>query len=189
MLHGLTGTAEMMRPLAERLCPGGWDLLLPEAPFPHPERGFGWWLRDAPPTDPLDAAAIEQVEQSLAMLEAALPEEGPLIVGGFSQGSALAQELLGTRHADRIRGVSVLGGKSARPLELRLVLDGQPPRRLLSMHGSRDVMVPLWQAEETVEIFREAGWDLTLLRHEKGHMVDLSQEAAIRDWVAETAGY
>ena len=54
MLHGLTGTPEMIRPLAETLCPPGWDILLPEGPFKHPERGSGWWIRDAPPETPLD---------------------------------------------------------------------------------------------------------------------------------------
>ena len=49
MLHGLTGTPEMIRPLAETLCPPGWEILLPEGPFKHPERGSGWWIRDAPP--------------------------------------------------------------------------------------------------------------------------------------------
>ena len=186
MLHGLTGTAEMIRPLAELLCPPGWNIVLPEGPLEHPERGRGWWIRDAPPETPLDQSSFDQIDQSLASIEPLLPE-GPLIVGGFSQGSALAQELLGTKFADQILGVIVIGGKSARPVELRLTLSNMAPKRMISMHGDSDHIVPMWQADQTVEIFREANWDVTILRHHKGHMVNLVQQQDLIDWVLKTA--
>ena len=186
MLHGLTGTAEMIRPLGEALCPAGWDLLLPEGPHVHPKRGRGWWIRDAPPETPLDGNTLSQVDESLASLLTQIPQ-GPLIVGGFSQGSALAQELLTTDFAKEIYGVIVIGGKSARPMDLRLSLSEGNPKRLISMHGESDHIVPLWQADETVGIFEEAGWDVTVLRHHKGHMVNLSQQQELVDWVQMTA--
>ncbi len=186
MLHGLTGTPEMIRPLAETLCPPDWNILLPEGPFIHPKRGRGWWFRDAPPESPLDESSFVQIEQSLTMLESLIPD-GPLIVGGFSQGSALAQELLSTDYANQIFGVLIIGGKSARPDVLRTILNRLPPRKVLSMHGKSDHLVPLWQGDETVEIFREANWDVTELRHEKGHMVNLAQQQELIDWVQMTA--
>ena len=186
MLHGLTGTPEMIRPLAETLCPPGWNILLPKGPFKHPERGYGWWIRDAPPETPLDGITLSQVDESLSTLIPQIPS-GPLSVGGFSQGSALAQELLSTEFAAQIHGVIVIGGKSARPVELRLSLDGSTPKRLISMHGESDHIVPMWQADQTVEIFQEAGWDVTILRHHKGHMVDLSQQQTLIDWIQVTA--
>ena len=186
MLHGLTGTPEMIRPLAESLCPSGWDILLPEGPFIHPERGRGWWIRDAPPQTPLDDSSFIQIEQSLSQLESVM-SEGPLIVGGFSQGTALAQELLSTKYGKQIHGVLVIAGKSARPESLRSTLSELPPRRLLSMHGESDHLVPLSQGDETVEIFREADWDVTILRHHKGHMVNIAQQQALVEWVQETA--
>jgi predicted esterase len=186
MLHGLTGTPEMIRPLAESLCPSGWNILLPEGPFIHSERGRGWWIRDAPPETPLDESSFIQIEQSLSQLELAMPD-GPLIVGGFSQGTALAQELLTTKHGEQIHGVLVIAGKSARPDTLRSTLSELPTRRLLSMHGKSDHLVPLSQGDETVEIFREANWDVTVLRHHKGHMVNLAQQKELAEWVQKTA--
>ena len=186
MLHGLTGTPEMIRPLAETLCPSGWNILLPEGPFKHPERGSGWWIRDAPPETPLDGDTLSQVDESLAYLISQMPT-GPLIVGGFSQGSALAQELLSTEFAAQIQGVIVIGGKSARPVELRLSINSKEPKRMISMHGDSDHIVPMWQANQTVEIFEEAGWDVTVLRHHKGHMVNLAQQQELVDWVQTTA--
>ena len=186
MLHGLTGTAEMIRPLAESLCPPGWNILLPEGPFIHPERGRGWWIRDAPPESPLDESSFIQIDHSLSQLESVIPD-GLLIVGGFSQGTALAQELLATRHGERIHGILIIAGKSARPDALRSTLRELPTRRLLSMHGESDHLVPLSQADETAGIFREANWDVTVLRHPKGHMVNLAQQKALAEWVQKTA--
>jgi predicted esterase len=48
------------------------------------------------------------------------------------------------------------------------------------MHGSRDHLLPLAQAEEHAEIFEAAGWPVTRLAHEKGHMVNLNQIAELR---------
>ena len=43
MMHGMTGTSGMMRPFAEKILSDGWDLLVPQAEFEHPKRGFTWW--------------------------------------------------------------------------------------------------------------------------------------------------
>ena len=53
MMHGMTGTSEMMRPLAESLAPDGWSVMCPQAEIEHPTRGgFAWWLRADDPTLP-----------------------------------------------------------------------------------------------------------------------------------------
>ena len=47
MMHGMTGTAEMMRPFAEKILPEGWNLLVPRAEFwLHPNRGYTWWRHE-----------------------------------------------------------------------------------------------------------------------------------------------
>ena len=68
MMHGLTGTAELIRPLAESLLAPNMSLILPEAKIPHPKRGFAWWLRDASPSVPLDKSSLNQVEQSVELI-------------------------------------------------------------------------------------------------------------------------
>ena len=45
-------------------------------------------------------------------------------------------------------------------------------------------MVPMHQGIEVYNVLNEAGCPLLDLRHEKGHMVDLSQKAKIVDWVS-----
>ncbi len=179
-----------MRPLASRLCPEGWQLLLPEAKLSHPERGFAWWLRDATPAEPLDAQSLSQVAESTRGIVDEIIGLNPesVIVGGFSQGAAMALELLKSEIEPMIRGLILFGGKAASDSTLsglsRTSAGEQiPVRPVLWMHGRRDYIVPFVQAEQTLTAFRDASWPVTALPHEKGHMVDFSQIAAIHSWI------
>ena len=62
-----------------------------------------------------------------------------------------------------------------RPDELREILPFLKPRKVVWMHGSRDHLVPIEQGIEHIEIFEQADWEVTKLKHEKGHMVNLNQ--------------
>ncbi len=113
MMHGMTGTAEMMRPFAEKILPEGWTLLVPDARFDHPRRGKTWWRYEDENPDvtrrlQLSRRELMDVDSSLSQLEKLIAEEapmGPLVVGGFSQGGAMAQEMLQLPLADRIVGI------------------------------------------------------------------------------------
>ena len=175
MLHGMTGTSDKMQPLAERLCPSGWDVLCPQATIEHPTRGgFAWWLRADDPTLPLDDYSMGQVDESMQQVISQMPD-GPLIVGGFSQGGAIASALLETDLHERILGLVLLGTKTVRPDSLTASLPFLHPREVVWMHGSSDHLVPMHLAVEQVEIFEAADWPVTRLEHEKGHMVNLNQ--------------
>jgi predicted esterase len=56
---------------------------------------------------------------------------------------------------------------------------------MFSMHGERDAIVPIKQADEYALLYEEAGWDVTKVRHQKGHMVDLGSEDTLHDWLRE----
>ena len=180
MLHGMTGDSAKMQPLAERLVPSGWQILCPQAEAEHPTLGgFAWWLRSDSATEPLSAEAQLQVVASVQRVISELPA-GPLIVGGFSQGGAIASAMLEYEVQNRIAGLVLIGPKTARPDELAAALPFLRPREVVWMHGSRDHLLPLAQAEEHAEIFEAAGWPVTRLAHEKGHMVNLNQIAELQ---------
>ena len=68
MMHGMTGTAEMMKPFAKSILPQGWKLLTPEASFSHPKRGFTWWRyekEDEPRKRLLSSKVLSDVDASL----------------------------------------------------------------------------------------------------------------------------
>mgnify|MGYP003977187385 FL=1 len=175
MLHGMTGTSVKMQPLAKQLVPKGWHILCPEAKIPHPTKGgFAWWLRSDKPTKSLDEESLRQVDESISKVVSEIPD-GPIIIGGFSQGAAIASAMLEHEIQNRIIGLVLLGTKTVRPQKLREILPFLKSRKIVWMHGSRDHLVPLEQGIEHIEIFEQAGWDVTRLEHEKGHMVNLNQ--------------
>ena len=80
------------------------------------------------------------VDSSLSQLEKLIAEEapmGPLVVGGFSQGGAMAQELLQLPIADRIQGVVCMATRLVRPMELRLRLNELESKRLFWMRSAK----------------------------------------------------
>ena len=191
MMHGLTGDASMMRPFAEKILPDGWTLLVPEARFAHPTRGRTWWRYEDFDADvtrrmSLSRKELMDVDSSLSQLEKLIAEEapmGPLVVGGFSQGGAMAQELLQLPVADRIQGVVCMGTRLVRPMELRLRLSELEPKRLFWMHGEKDVRVPIEDGWAIAHLFESAGWAVELIEHPKGHMIPIEHHPALREWL------
>ncbi len=187
MLHGMTGTSEKMQPLAESLAPNGWNVICPQAEIEHPTRGgFAWWLRAEDPTLPLDSESQKQVEDSMRRVIREIPN-GPVIIGGFSQGGAIASALLETDLHERIFGLVLIGTKTVRPDFLTESLPFLKPREVVWMHGIKDHLVPLEVAIEHAEIYESAGWPVTRLEHEKGHMVNLNQLDELKNSIQRMA--
>jgi predicted esterase len=187
MMHGMTGTSAKMQPLARQLVPKGWNIICPEAKIPHPTRGgYAWWLRSDNPTEPLDEKSLSQVDESISRVISEIPD-GPVIVGGFSQGAAIASAMLEYDIQTRIVGLVLLGTKTVRPEKLREILPFLKIRKVVWMHGSRDHLVPLEQGIEHIEIFEEAGWEVTKLQHGKGHMVNLNQLEELKQEIQNMA--
>ena len=183
MMHGMTGTAKMMRPFAEKVLPDGWGLLVPEAEFLHPNRGFTWWRYeggDQPGRRILSATELSDVDSSLLKLSNLLPDD-KLVLGGFSQGGAMAQELLQFEHD--VLGIIAIGTRVVRPLELRQRLQEIPSAKLLWMHGESDHRVSLDAGLEIPEVFEESGWDVTRIQHSKGHMIPIEFHFSIKEWL------
>ena len=187
MMHGMTGTSAKMEPLAKQLVPEGWDIFCPEGKIPHPTRGgFAWWLRSEDPTEPLQQEALEEVRKSVINVISEIPD-GPVIVGGFSQGAAIASAMMEYDIQERIKGLVLLGTKTVRPDALREILPFLKPRKVVWMHGSKDHLVPINQGIEHIEIFEQADWEVTRLMHEKGHMVNLNQLDELKSAIQKMA--
>jgi len=126
------------------------------------------------------------VDASLSQLEQLIAQEapmGPLVVGGFSQGGAMAQEMLQLPIADRIQGVICMGTRLVRPMELRLRLGELENKRLFWMHGEKDIRVPIEDGWAVAHLFESAGWAVELVEHPKGHMIPLEHHDALKEWL------
>jgi len=191
MLHGMTGDGDMMRPFAEKIVPKGWTLLVPDARYAHPNRGLTWWRYedyDADVTRRMNLSRREllDVDATLSQLEGLISSEapkGPLIIGGFSQGGAIAQELLHLPIADRIAGLVCISTRLVRPMELRIRLDELDTKRLFWMHGVKDVRVPIEDGWAVAHLFETAGWATELIEHKKGHMIPIEHHEALTEWL------
>jgi len=186
MMHGLTGTANLIRPLAESLLSPGMNLILPEATIPHPKRGFAWWLRDEPPSEPLNSSALMEVDESVESIVDFInlqSSEEKLILGGFSQGAAMATEVfMHKKIQHRVLGMVLISGKSVRPKELyEALLDNPIP--VVWMHGETDQIVSMEQAKELCNVIEKANCSILKLQHHKGHMVNLEQKSEIISWI------
>ncbi len=172
MLHGMTGSSDKMLPLAHKLVPSGWNVVCPEAKIIHPTLGgFAWWLRKQ---DHSEFDYVTQAYDSLTELIRELPN-GPLIVGGFSQGGAIASMMMERNVQDRIVGLVLIGTMTINSEGLELALSKTWERPVVWMHGKNDKRVPFLDGMEHIKIFENAGWNVTKLSHEKGHMVDISK--------------
>ncbi|MDA0648750.1 MAG: hypothetical protein O3B00_02850 [archaeon] len=191
LMHGMSGDASMMRPFAEKICPEGWTLLIPEGRFLHPTRGRTWWRYedyDADTTRRSNLSRIEliDVDSSLSQLEKLISQNaplGPLVIGGFSQGGAMAQEILQLPIADRIVGLICIGTRLVRPMELRIRLEELDRKRLFWMHGERDIRVPIEDGWAVAHLFETAGWAVELVEHKKGHMIPIEHHNEITEWL------
>ena len=191
MMHGMTGDASMMRPFAEKILPEGWTLIVPEARYNHPMRGLTWWRYEDYDIDTtrrlnLSRRELIDVDSSLSQLEKIISEQaplGPLVVGGFSQGGAMAQELMHLPIADRIVGIICIGTRLVRPMELRMRLQELDPKRMFWMHGEKDVRVPIEDGWAVANLFEAGGWSVELIEHNKGHMIPLEHHDSIREWL------
>lgn len=191
MMHGMTGDASMMRPFAEKVLPEGWTLLVPEARFPHPIRGRTWWRYEVEDADVtrrrnLSRRELMDVDASLSQLEQLIASQapmGPLVVGGFSQGGAMAQELLHLPVADRIVGLVCMGTRLVRPMELRMRLGELERKRMFWMHGERDLRVPIEDGWAIAHLFESGGWAVELIEHPKGHMIPIEHHDALKEWL------
>jgi predicted esterase len=134
----------------------------------------------------LSRRELIDVDSSLSQLEQLIAEHapmGPLVVGGFSQGGAMAQEMLQLPMADRIIGVIAIGTRLVRGMELGLRLAELDPKHLFWMHGERDVRVSIQDGWAVAHTFEAAGWALELIEHPKGHMIPMEHHDALKEWL------
>ena len=185
MLHGLTGNANMMENFAKKICPDECDLIIPDAPFKHEKRGYCWWeySDEFRRKGILPEKTLREIQQSTKFIEKSIPSDGKIIVGGFSQGAAMAQIMLLSGIADRISGLILLGTRAIIETKLRGALKIMKPIPILWMHGKNDEIIPFNEAVTLAEILEDENWDVTRIIHEKGHVIPLEHHDDIAKFI------
>ena len=191
MLHGLTGTAEMIEQFAKKISPEHCNLVVPNGTYKHEERGFCWWHysiehhKNKDNKIMITDKLLREVQKSINYLTERSPKDGKIILGGFSQGGAMAQIMLLSQISTRISGLVLLGTRSIEEQKLRKTLRKLKPIPVLWMHGLSDEIIKYEESIELVNIFEDEGWDVVKITHKKGHVIPLELHEDVKKFIQE----
>jgi phospholipase/carboxylesterase len=177
-LHGWTGDEHSMDVLRSGLAQGWWRIS-PRAPFSAPPGGFSWTAEHSGAND---AQAYKPAANALqAYLQGIGALRGlPLVLIGFSQGSALAFSAVGAGLV-RPAGLAVLSGF----LPLGVEPSAFVGLRIFWSHGIRDDLVTIDRARADVRRLDLGGSRLTYCEADVGHKVGLPCVRGMRTWLMD----
>lgn len=174
LLHGWTGDENSMWVFARKLPPDMW-IAAPRAPHAAEEGGYSWralqpgtWglptLSDLKPAANSLVRLVDDISASIGV------DATRFNVAGFSQGGALTN-VLTLLYPERVRSAAVLAGFMPggvdEMLKRRVLLNKQ----FFVAHGTQDNLVPLERAQESIDLLKQAGAQVTFCEAEVGHKV------------------
>jgi phospholipase/carboxylesterase len=190
LLHGFGAPGDDLVPLAGALAAAipGARFVFPAAPLALPAY-FGesraWWMidmealeRDMAVGVPRDRSAevpdgMAEANARVMALLAALPEalgDGPLILGGFSQGAMLSCDVA-LRSGVPLAGLVLLSGTFLAADEWRPLMAARRGLRVFQSHGRRDPLLPLAAAERLRDALTAAGLEIEWHPFDGGHEI------------------
>ncbi len=169
LLHGWTGDEDSMWIFESRL-PKEAMLIAPRGIYSTPWGGFGWQKqidRNWPLIEDFYPAfeVIHQVINSKYILDEYIEN---ISFVGFSQGVALGLSFLILNPAIFHSAAGLSGFV---PNDVEKYIEGEPLEgvNIFLTHGTRDKLVPVERARETVEILRNASGKVTYCEDDVGH--------------------
>lgn len=189
LIHGLTGDENSMWVFVRNLSPEYW-MVAPRAPYLAEPSGYSW--RERFDSSQFGRPTIEQlrpgVEELVRLVDEYSASAGfdasTFDVMGFSQGAAMCN-VLAFLYPERIRKAGILAGFVPRGLEdlaSQRPLQGKP---FFVTHGTRDDMVSIERARESIAILEQAGAQVTYCEDDVGHKVSVSCLRALKDFLTD----
>lgn len=176
ILHGWGANAQDVLSLANFLDLPDYQMIFPNAPFPHPQVPGGRMWYNFPADFRFQTTAafrdrpdLSASRQALLSFLTTLPAETgvPLertILGGFSQGGAMTLDV----GLDLpLAGLMVLSGYLHAPPQPQT--ERFPP--VLMVHGRQDMVVPLESAQEARDSLRQLQVNLDYQEFDMGHEI------------------
>ncbi len=185
LLHGFGAPGSDLVGLADGLdVPAGTTFVFPEAPLDLAaatgQRMFGearaWWLIDFARLEraiatgelrDLSADVPEGLAEArvavMSMLDALAKEspDGPIVLGGFSQGAMLTLDVAVRDHARALAGVVLLSGTLIAERDWAPLLPNRRGLPAFQSHGKTDPILPFSIAERLRDMLVTAGLDVT----------------------------
>jgi phospholipase/carboxylesterase len=189
-LHGWGANAMDLLGLAPYLVDGQFLVVCPQGPVEvplGPMVGYGWFpmAMGAPPDPTTFSAGVDAARQFVDTIVRRYPvDPNKLVVLGFSQGGVIAYSLA-LAEPERFAGLVALS--SWFPAALAQTLPPRSRERLptLVQHGTRDDMIDIARARESVENLRRLQVPVTYRDFEMGHEISADSLAQLSDWLQE----
>ena len=187
LIHGLTGDENSMWVFARNL-PASYWMIAPRAPYVAEPTGYSW--REKFDSSQFGRPSIEQLRPGADGLIGLVDEyaasagidASTFDVMGFSQGAAMSN-VLAFLYPQRIRKIGILAGfvpSGLDELVAQRPLEGKP---FFVTHGTKDEMVSIERARESVAVLERAGAQVTYCEDEVGHKVSVSCLRALKDFL------
>jgi phospholipase/carboxylesterase len=182
LIHGWSGDEDSMWVFVDGLPPDTW-VIAPRAPFRAEPYGYSW--RPLQPETfgrPSLEALTPAAEGLLALVDSYarsfLLSGHQFDVMGFSQGAALANTLA-FLHPERVGKVAILAGFVPAGLEALVPRRPLQGKAFFVGHGTRDEIVSIERAHQSVELLRQAGADVAFCEDDVGHKVSADCRRAL----------
>jgi thioredoxin len=193
LVHGYGADERDLGGLLPYLDPEGRFLtVLPRGPVAAPP-GFAWFdLAGITGGSDADTTFLGSVDELDALLDEVCEEHGKergeAIVGGFSQGAALAVAL-GLRRSDRPHpaGILAMSGYLADGVEIDWDAAHEIP--VLVQHGTDDPLLPVQRGRDLAQMLLDRGVPVTYSEYPMAHEVALESVQQAHQWLlAVSAG-
>ena len=180
LLHGYGGTAENWLQFVGHLQPpANARLVFPHGPLRGPVRGMrGWWWLDIHGHIPrgqqmadfsiANPAGIKVASRLVRNYLADI--EGPIVLGGFSQGAMLSGEIA-FQTDQELAALVLLGGTTVNEAAWVERFPGRRRLPIFIAHGRQDSVLPFAIAERFAGKLKAAGLDVTWLPFDGGHNI------------------
>ena len=175
LIHGLTGDENSMWVFGRNM-PSRYWLVAPRAPYPVDSGGYSW----RPPFDSSEFGrpTLEQLrlgaEGLIQMVDDYASSSGidanTFDLIGFSQGAAMSN-VLAFLYPQRIRKTGILAGFVPGGLEEFVPKRPLAGKQFFVAHGTKDEMVRIDRARESIAILEQAGAQVTYCEDNVGHKV------------------
>ena len=182
LLHGRGADEHDLFPLLDALDPERrLRGLTPGGPLALPPGGRHWYRLGGIPTPESETfwPSFEALSELLDGLD------GPVVLGGFSQGAVMSYALgLGRGPSKRAVALLPLSGFMPRVEGLELDLTGLDGYPVAIAHGSLDPVISVEWSREARDVLTAAGADVTYREAPLPHTIDPQIIPALRDFVA-----
>lgn len=191
-LHGWGANALDLLGLAPYVCDGRFLVICPQGPLEVPigagAMGYGWipLKLGGPPDLKALVSAKEGLQRFLDQAVSRYPiNREKIVVLGFSQGGAMAYSLA-LSEPDRFRALVSMSSWLSQDLvdTLSVKPNDQFPSTLVQ-HGTRDDLVAVDRARESVEILRKLQAPVTYREYDMGHQIGPESLADLSVWLKE----